>query len=132
MVVASARARAVASATELQLHRAVADFLDVVLKPSAVWTTFPAGWGKLGKATAGTLRGCGLKPGLPDIVIFFSGRCIGIELKTVRGKVSAAQRDMFAQLSGAGIPVYLCYSVSDVDAILFKESVPVRRYRLAA
>ena len=43
-------------ASEAQLHKSVAEFLDWVLLPPALWTTFPAGWGKLGKATAGQME----------------------------------------------------------------------------
>lgn len=118
--------------TESALHKSVADYLDLALLPPALWTTFPAGWGSLGKATAGRLRGSGLKAGFPDILIFFSGRVAGIELKTVTGLVSKAQHQMFLRLSEAGVRVYICRNLDDVIGVLEQESLPHRKLEIAA
>ena len=119
-------------ATEDQLHRAVAILLDTILLPPALWTTFPSGWGKLGKATAGRLHGCGLKAGMPDILIFFNGRAAGIELKTEAGKLSKDQKHMALLLAGAGIRVYVCRSTDDVIGVLEQMDIPHRRAKVAA
>jgi hypothetical protein len=118
--------------TEAQLHKAVADLLDWMLLPPAIWTTFPAGWGKLGKATAGRLHGSGLKAGFPDVLIFFNGHCVGVELKTERGLVSKAQHLMFMRLYEAGIRVYICRNTDDVIGVLEQESLPHRKMEVAA
>jgi hypothetical protein len=118
--------------SEAELHRAVADLLDVVLLPPAVWTTFPAGWGKLSKATAGRLRGSGLKAGFPDILIFFNSFTTGIELKAPGGKLSLAQKAMFPALEAAGVRVYVCHSVDEVLDILQFLCFPVRNLEIAA
>jgi hypothetical protein len=118
--------------TESALHKSVADLLDWVLLPPALWTTFPAGWGKLGKATAGRLHGAGLKAGFPDILIFFNGRVTGIELKTESGRVSKDQNQMFLLLHGAGVPVYICRSADDVIGVLEQQSLPHRNMEVAA
>jgi hypothetical protein len=89
--------------------------LDWVLLPPAIFTTFPAGWGKLTKGTAGRLYASGLKKGMPDILVFdVMRKVIGIELKAGANSVSAAQRDMFAKLQGVGVRVYVCKSLEDV------------------
>lgn len=119
-------------ATEAQLHATVAEFLDWILLPPAVWTTFPAGWGKLGKATAGRLYASGLKPGMPDILIFFNGRCTGIELKTEAGRISKDQTIMFVRLYDAGVRVYICKNVDDVMGVLELESLPRRSVKTEA
>jgi predicted peroxiredoxin len=118
--------------TEDQLHRATAVLLDTILLPPALWTTFPSGWGKLGKATAGRLHGSGLKAGMPDILIFFNGRAIGIELKTETGKLSKDQINMAARLSDAGVRVYLCRNTDDVIGVLEEMSLPHRKAKVAA
>jgi hypothetical protein len=118
--------------TESALHKSVADLLDWVLLPPALWTTFPAGWGKLGKATAGQLRGAGLKAGFPDILIFFNGRVTGIELKTTDGRISKNQNHMFLLLAAAGVRVYICKNVDDVIGVLEQESIPHRKMEMAA
>lgn len=120
--------------SEKQLHRTVAEFLDVALVPPTVWTTFPAGWGKLSDAMAGELRACGLKKGFPDILIFdihqiianrTYTKVVGIELKT-KTKASAAQQLMFPRLRDLGIAVYVCHDLQQVIAALREQCVIMR------
>jgi hypothetical protein len=98
----------------------------------AVWTTFPAGWGKLPKATAGRLHGSGLKAGFPDILIFFKGFTIGIELKVPGGKLSLVQQRMFTLLAKAGVRVYVCRDIGDVLDVLRQRGIPYRNVGIAA
>jgi hypothetical protein len=102
-----------------------------VLFPPAIFTTFPAGWGKLTKGTAGRLFASGLKKGMPDILVFDVGRrVIGIELKAGAGSVSAAQRDMFSKLQGVGVRVYVCWSLEDVIHALDNAGIMHREVNL--
>jgi hypothetical protein len=110
------------------LHRTVAEFLDWMLLPPTVWTTFPAGWGKLGKAVAGRLKACGMKEGMPDAFVFHGGRAIGIEFKTETSKQSLVQINMNYKLMNAGIPVYVCRSIEEVYDILISHKVPMRSF----
>jgi hypothetical protein len=126
---ADAQDRFAPAAAESQLHRTVAEFLDWMLLKPAVWTTFPAGWGKLGKATAGSLKGAGLKAGLPDILVFHDHEALGIELKTAAGKVTAIQAETHKALAAAGVPVYVCRSVEAVAEALVLHKIPMRKYR---
>jgi hypothetical protein len=105
--------------------------LDWVLMPPAIYTTFPAGWGKLTKGTAGRLYASGLKRGMPDILVFdVMRRVIGIELKAGANSVSAAQRDMFAKLQGVGVRVYVCRSQEDVIRALDNAGIMHREVNL--
>jgi hypothetical protein len=113
---------------ELELHKAVAGALDWLLLRPAFYTTFPSGWDKMTKAMRGMLKGAGLKPGMPDILVFFAGRCVGIELKAGSG-LSAAQRGTHSDLHAAGIPVHVCRSVDDVLQALSGEGIPIRADR---
>lgn len=115
---------------EADLHKTVAELLDWVLLPPAFWTTFPAGWGKLGKATAGTLNAAGLKPGFPDILIIFNGRATGLELKAPGGVPSKVQREMHLRLRGAGMMTYVCHSVEEVMEALELASLPRRSLKV--
>lgn len=112
---------------ELSLHKSVAELLDWMLLEPAVWTTFPAGWGKLTPAMAGILYRCGLKKGMPDILVFHLGRCLGIELKAPGRSQSAAQRSMTAKLQAAGIDVFVARSLGEVADILRREGIPMRK-----
>lgn len=122
-------------ATESQLHVSVAQFLDWALVPPTFYTTFPAGWGKLTKGTAGRLYASGLKKGMPDILIFADPQIsenrrrphvIGIELKVPPNSVTAAQRDTFAKLQAVGVRVYVCTSIEEVRVVLKREWIPCR------
>lgn len=121
-----------ARGAESQLHKTIADLLNAALLPPAIWTTFPAGWGKLPKGTAGRLHASGLKAGFPDILIFHDGRCIGIELKVPAGRLSAIQQSMFHALANAGVRVYVARSAEDVLVILREAKLPVRNLEIAA
>ena len=116
---------------EGELHLAVAKLLDVALLPPAVWTTFPAGWGRLPRATSGRLHASGLKAGFPDILVFHNARCIGIELKTPQGRVSKEQEDMHKRLANAGVTVHICYSTEEVHDVLKREELPLRKLGFA-
>jgi len=115
--------------TEADLHRSAADFLGWMVMPPAIWTTFPAGWGRLGKATAGSLNGCGLKAGMPDILVFYESTAVGIELKTDGGKVTSVQRRTHEELRKAGIPVVICRSLSDIEDALNSYRIPMRPHK---
>jgi hypothetical protein len=117
---------------ESELHVSVAELLDWILIPPAMFTTFPAGWGKLTKATAGRLYASGLKKGMPDILVFDVRqrmdvtKVIGIELKVGIYSVSSAQREMFAKLQAVGIRVYVCRNIEDVVGALDAADIPHR------
>jgi hypothetical protein len=116
--------------TETELHKSVANLLDLVLLPPALYSTFPSGWGKLSKAMAQTLRKSGLKAGMPDLFVFpGDGRCFGIELKARNNVLTPVQREMFIKLNNAGVTVYTCRSVEQVWDTLRCERVPVRPLR---
>lgn len=115
------------SHNEGELHKQVAELLDWVLTPPAFYTTFPSGWGKLTKRTAGRLNASGLKRGMPDILIFPGlGRCVGLELKAYGRVLSEQQLDMHNKLARVGVRVYVCKSVSDVVAALSEADIPFR------
>lgn len=125
---------AILKPAEQDLHRTVAEFLDWALYPDTVYTTFPAGWGKLSKKIAGILRACGLKPGFPDILVFDKHQMIanrtytkvvGLELKT-KSHASAAQQLMFPRLRALGVQIYICRSLEDVAAALHEQNIALR------
>jgi hypothetical protein len=118
--------------TEFDLHKAVAQYLDWCLAPPAFYTCFPAGWDRMSKTRAGMLNGAGLKPGFPDLILFWNGGAVGIELKRPgakgipRGRLSANQTNTIAKLAAAGVPVFVCSSVAKVENELRKLGWPLR------
>jgi len=118
--------------TEAQLHATVAQYLDWALMPPAVYTTFPAGWGVLTRSTAGRLRGAGLKQGIPDILVWYNGFTLGIELKSYSGRLTKVQEAMHIKLRAAGVKVVTCNSLMEVIDALEMFSIPLRRTKGAS
>ena len=109
---------------ERSLHRAVAGYLALALPVDVFWTTFPAGSG--GKARGGQLKAAGLRPGWPDIQVLYCGRFLGIELKSVSGRLSPAQQACMELILRAGGTWAEARSVEDVQRILVAFGVPLR------
>ena len=130
------RLKLVGERSELEFHDAVVDLLGYALNGLPVeWTHFPAGGYVLGKHAAGRLKRLGLRPGHPDIYVWWKpeavppmiwGRCIGLELKTAAGGLSAAQKHRHAMLWQCGVPVMVCRHEEDVIACLDRYQVPHR------
>ena len=119
------------SPDEDAFHVSVAELLDLILIPPAFFTTFPSGYGKLGKATAGRLFAKGLKKGMPDILVFDKNRkVVGIELKAGRNGVTSAQRTMHAKLMGCNIHTYVCRTLEEVVMAIHREGVSYKRINL--
>lgn len=122
--------------SEIDLHQSAAELLDWLIVPPAFYTTFPAGWGELPKSTAARLQRCGLKPGMPDILVFDAfavianrtyPKVVGIELKARKGRVRPQQENMRFVLSKLGINVYICRDLDEIIEVLKRENVPLRQ-----
>ena len=81
----------------------------------------------LNKATAGRLRKCGLKPGMPDILAFHASRVIGLELKARDNDLSHDQRHMRSVFDGAQIPYYTIRSIERLIEVLQEHQFPLRK-----
>jgi hypothetical protein len=122
---------------EQDLHKAVAAYLRVALRPPTIWTTIGHGGG--GKTRGGILKGMGVQPGWPDILIVHPAYndtwlernasllpfLIGIELKAKRGSQSAEQKYMQAAFVAAGGCYVLARSVDQVEIALRNLRLPV-------
>ena len=118
---------------EHALQIAVAHMLRVVLDPNGTWwTAIDHGVGKLGVVEAVNRKNRGVKPGLPDFIILLKRThpygAIGIELKSAKGVVSEAQRDVAADWRDLDHSYELARSLEDVQDILVRYRVPVLRH----
>ena len=111
--------------TEAQLHKAVAQYLDLALPADAVWHHSPMG-GKRPKGEAGKLKSMGARAGWPDITIIWQGRAYFIELKVGDRTLSVAQMDTIGQLRRAGAEVALSRSLAVVTNILTAWGIPLK------
>lgn len=77
--------------------------------------------------TAGAMRRKrGVKAGLPDILIWYCGRSIAIELKSRYGKCTRTQRAMREQLMAAQVEWWVCRSAISAMWVLYAAGVPFR------
>ena len=111
------RLRSFSMKGEERLQRQVVEYLRVGLPDSVVWTHFPAGGG--GKVRGAKLKAMGLRPGFPDLLFVWRDgertKTAWIELKTARGRESAAQREVRKSLALAGCATAIC---RDLDAVI--------------
>jgi hypothetical protein len=125
---------------EDDFHEAVAQALDVLLLPPAMWTTLPAGHVRLTGQAAAKLARLGLKRNWPDVLVLH-GTLHGIELKRQGGKLSRTrqvrtrrgnlrsvegQREAFPRLEAAGMKLAVCDSLDSVLAQLAAWGIPLR------
>ena len=117
------RLRAWAGPSEEVLHAHVAQYLSLVIRPPAFWTTFPAGGG--GRVRGGKLKARGLKAGMPDILIFQpalgpldSTIVLGLELKTAKGALSPSQKSMGRVFECFGGRYLVARSLDEVALLL--------------
>lgn len=112
------------AAPEATLQAAIVDGLRTILLPPALLIAFPAGGG--GRMRGARLKTTGLTAGMPDLLLFYDRRAWGIEVKTPRGTLSPAQRDMHAALEQAGIPTAVVRSVDDAVRAVLQWGFPTR------
>lgn len=115
---------------EQQLHKAVAAYLRVALKPPTIWTTFPSGGG--GKVRGAQLKAMGLQAGWPDILVISQSESVthatcvvGIELKSLKGRASEMQMAVRHDFITCRAHYYICRSVDEVEGFLRGVGIPL-------
>ncbi|HYF54590.1 MAG TPA: VRR-NUC domain-containing protein [Salinarimonas sp.] len=106
----------------MDFHKTVAQYLDKALPESCWWSTFPSGGG--GKARGAKLKACGLKAGVPDILILFptpedsaviATDILWLELKAPKGSLSDAQEAFVERMERfETVAVATCKTLNDV------------------
>jgi len=71
----------------------------------------------------------GVKPGICDVLIWHRGRSIGIELKSLFGRVSAAQRQVRAAMLRAGMQWWCCRTATAALTVLYRAGVPLSGWK---
>lgn len=110
--------------TESSLAVAVAEALTWSLPKDAVWTAWD-------NSNAGEVEGyrkkrMGVRPGWPDLGVFWRGVVVLVELKRPRqGALSAAQKLLHPRLIEACFPVTVCRSVDDVLLAIRGAGIPL-------
>lgn len=115
---------------EERLHITVAAYLNYALADHVFWCHAPNG-GSRNKAEAAKLKGMGVKPGTPDILLVHDGLAHWIELKAGKGRLSKAQEVTHVRLNNAGCPIALAWSLEEVERTLRRWRIPLKA-RIAA
>jgi hypothetical protein len=72
--------------------------------------------------TGAKLKRMGVRAGTPDLWVVVPGRpAFWIELKTLTGRLSDAQRDMIPEMRAAGVAVHVAHGLNEALAILETE-----------
>lgn len=110
---------------EDQLQKALVEYLDLALPPDALCFAIPNG-GKRIKVLAAILKATGVKKGIPDLCIVWRGRAMFMELKAIRGHLSADQREMHRKLTFCGCEVWVVRSVEQAEYLLRSLQMPLQ------
>ena len=111
---------------EQALHRACAQFLDLALPPDAIWLHYPSG-GYRRPVEARIFKSLGVRAGIPDVLVFHSGKVYGIELKAGSHTLTSIQRDMHRRLEQCGVPCCVATTVDEVADFL-EPRIPLRAH----
>ena len=109
---------------EWQGQETIAEFLDLALPAEAFWSSIDMGPAS-SKKVGGLRKKRGLKAGLPDMIIVFSGITLWLELKAPGGTLSAAQRKVRFALLANDHHWALARSIDDVVVACAKAHIPL-------
>jgi len=113
------------------LRAAVVAYLAQALPPTAFFCVFPLGGDGLFHGLR--MRDLGARHGFPNLLILHDGRAYCIDLKLGPGVLKSSQRDCYAALQDARVPVTVARSLEDVQRFLCEEcALPMRSWRSAA
>jgi hypothetical protein len=92
-----------ASAEQL-IQRAVCQHLRQRGASGLVWFHVPNG-GRRRPVEAAIFSGLGVRPGVADVILLHRGRAFALELKTDRGRATAAQKQFLSDFRAAGASI---------------------------
>jgi hypothetical protein len=106
-----------ASPSEKQIQASVLQHLAWRSVPQLFWFAVPNGeWRS--RVTGAILKGQGVTPGTPDLILVHAGRCFGLELKSDAGRLSNSQRETHRRMRAAGAVVATTYGIDESIAQL--------------
>ncbi len=109
---------------EWDFQTTVAKFLDLALPVGAFWTSIDMGPAR-SKAVGGMRKARGLKAGVPDALIIWGNIALWLEIKTQRGQLSDAQKNVRAALLANGHLWALVRSIDDVVTACAMARIPL-------
>jgi VRR-NUC domain len=95
---------------EQQIQTALAAHLRLRASKDVFWFACENGGGR-SAIEAAILKSCGIKRGVPDLILIKSGRTYGLELKAPGGRLSDAQRLAHDEMRAAGAEVAVAVGI---------------------
>jgi len=114
---------------EAQIQRAVMAHIRARGVPG-LFAFHPANGGWRSKIEAAILKGQGVVPGVPDVILIHDGRTYGLEIKAPGGRISENQIAAHSAMTQAG--AYVCVAEGLDRAIAALEAWGLLRGRIAA
>jgi len=71
----------------------------------------------------------GVRGGLPDLLVWHRGRSIGIEVKSLFGRVSAAHRQVRDAMLKVGVQWWCCRTATAALTVLYWAGVPLSEWK---
>jgi hypothetical protein len=102
---------------EQQIQRALAEHLRLRAHKDVFWFACENG-GARSAIEGAILKACGIKRGVPDLILIRAGRCHGLELKAPGGRLSDAQRIAHDEMRAAGAEVAVAVGIDEALAQL--------------
>lgn len=112
---------------EQEIHRAVVSHLNWRAMPG-VFFFHPPNGGYRSKVEGAIFKGLGVKRGVPDLIIFYSGQIFGLEFKSTKGRVSPVQRQVMNDMEVAGARTSVAASIDEALVTLECWGVIRREY----
>jgi VRR-NUC domain len=100
-------------------------WLRTALPPTVVWSGVEHAQ-KLSLRQGQMRKAKGVRSGLPDLMFWYEGRFLGVELKAAKGVQSDNQKAFQAGMLRNGFRYAVCWSEQDVEAALRDCGIPVR------
>ena len=107
---------------EAQLQRAVLEHLRWRGQPNIFFMHYPAG-GYRSPVEAMVLKGLGVQPGIPDLLVVKDGRLFALELKAENGTLSDIQHNTIEAMCPAGTVCGVAHGVDEAIAWLEERSL---------
>lgn len=118
---------------EDQIQRSMVQWLETCIDPPPLgpyWSAVNPLPNK-SKAQAGMSKAMGMKAGVPDLIMCWKGKFIGIEVKPPGKYLSSVQSQTHMAISYVGGLVHVVHSVDELQAFLLVLGVPIKG-RIAA
>jgi hypothetical protein len=97
---------------EQDVQKAVAEHMRRRAQPNVFWFACENGGARTAIEGA-ILKSCGIKRGVPDLILIKSGRTFGLELKAPNGRLSPAQEAAHEEMKAAGAEVAVAVGVDE-------------------